>query len=80
MKKQEYRNCPQCLYWWFDRIKRGCSKDHKLTNTTYMICCDPNPIGPCKDFHDKKSLDFSNLVTILYPHDRNMQIFPCLLP
>ena len=47
------RNCPECKNWWFDRMKYGCCKGHKRTNTSITIM-DDNAAGHCIDFEPIK--------------------------
>jgi hypothetical protein len=54
-KRRQRKNCPECIYWWFNRTAHGCNKNpERDTYTSMTLPEDPKEREWCSDMKKKK--------------------------
>jgi len=54
MKKRKRKNCPECRYWWHDRMTHGCLKNPERTTYASFDLPDPKDREWCTDMMKRK--------------------------
>ncbi|MHA1815238.1 MAG: hypothetical protein ACTSX1_04480 [Candidatus Heimdallarchaeaceae archaeon] len=53
-KRRKRKNCPECRYWWFNRITHGCNKNPERLTYTSITLPDVGEREFCPDMMKRK--------------------------